>query len=157
MKKVFKNILILGTIIITILACKSPTTSEYEKMVEFAQGYTEAWNSKNPENMAAYYTKHGTLTVNNGKPAKGRKQLVETAKSYMDAFPDLNLTMDSLVANSGAYTYYWTFTGTNTGPGGTGNKVRFSGYEKWTMSNEGLVQESIGTYDADDYSRQLNK
>lgn len=157
MKKTAQKIVMLGTIIITIVACKSPTTSEYEKMVEFAQGYTDAWNSKNPENMAAFYTSHGTLTVNNGTPAIGTKQLAETAKSYMDAFPDLTLTMDSLVANSGTYKYYWTFTGTNTGTGGTGNTVHFSGFEKWTMSNEGLIQESIGSYDADDYNRQLNK
>lgn len=157
MKKSPLKIVMLGTIIITVIACKSPTTSEYDKMVTFAKNYTAAWNSKNPENMAAFYTSHGKLTVNNGTPANGTKQLAETAQSYMEAFPDLTLTMDSLVADSGTYKYYWTFSGTNTGPGGTGNTVNFSGYEKWTMSNEGLIQESVGTYDADDYNRQLNR
>jgi len=75
----------------------------------------------------------------------------------MEAFPDMKLTMDSLIADSGTYRYYWTFIGSNTGPEGTGNKVNFSGFERWTMNNEGLVQKSIGTYDADDYTRQLNR
>jgi len=34
--------------------------------------------------------------------------------------------------------------------------VDFSGFEEWTMNNQGLVQKSIGTYDADVYARQLN-
>ncbi len=130
--------------------------SDYDKMVEFGQRYTEAWNSKVPEKMASFYAEDGTLTVNNGTPAIGRKQLAETARSYMVAFPDLKLTMDSLTVGNGTYRYFWTFKGTNTGPNGTGNKVDFSGYEEWTMNDQGLVQTSVGTYDAEEYQRQLN-
>lgn len=126
-------------------------------MVEFGQKYTAAWNSKQPDKMASFYAEDGMLTVNNGQPAVGRKQLAETAQSYMEAFTDMELTMDSLVVYNGKYRYYWTFKGTNTGPGGTGNKVDFSGFEEWTINEEGLVQNSIGTYDADDYQRQLDK
>ena len=120
-------------------------------MVEFGEKYTAAWNSKKPDKMASFYAEDGILTVNNGAPAQGRKQLSETAKSYMEAFPEMKLTMDSLVVDSDTYRYHWTFLGTNSGPGGTtGNKVIFSGFERWTMNNEGLIQESIGTYDAED-------
>jgi hypothetical protein len=49
----------------------------------------------------------------------------------------------------------WTYEGTNTGPGGSGNRVRFSGWEAWTFSPSGLVQRSIGTFDRDEYERQL--
>lgn len=124
-------------------------------MVEFGQKYTDAWNSKQPEKMASFYAEGGTLTVNNGNPAVGRKQLAETAQSYMEAFPDMELTMDSLTVEDGKYRYYWTFIGINTGPGGTGNKVDFSGFEEWIMNDQGLVQKSIGTYDAEDYNKQL--
>ena len=72
--------------------CKSDQ-SEYDKMVEFGQKYTDAWNSKVPEKMASFYAEDGTLTVNKGTPAVGRKQLAETAQSYMEVFPDLELTM----------------------------------------------------------------
>ena len=135
--------------------CKSDK-SEYDKIVEFGQKYTDAWNSKEPEKMASFYAEDGILSVNNGTPAVGRKQISETAKSYMEAFPDMELTMDSLTKGNDTYRYYWTFKGTNTGPNGTENKVDFSGFEEWTMNNQGLVQKSIGTYDADDYARQLN-
>lgn len=155
MKKSSLKFLMIGTIIMVIVGCESQK-SDYEKMVEFGEKYTVAWNSKKPEIMASFYAEDGTLTVNNGTPAVGRKQLAETAKSYMEAFPDMKLIMDSLVADSGTYRYHWTFIGTNTGLGGTGNKVNFSGFERWTMNNERLVQKSIGTYDANDYNRQLD-
>ena len=145
----------IGTIIMLIVGCDSQK-SEYKKMVEFGEKYTVAWNSKKPEEMASFYAEYGTLTVNNGTPAVGRKQLAETAKSYMEAFPDMKLTMDSLVTDSGTYRYHWTFVGTNTGHGGTGNKVNFSGFERWTMNNERLIRISIGTYDVNNYNRQLN-
>ena len=150
------SFLITLLIVLNIMTgCKSDK-SELDEMVEFGQKYTDAWNSKVPEKMASFYAEDGTLTVNNGTPAVGRKQLAETAKSYMDAFPDLELTMDSLTKGNETYRYYWTFKGTNSGPNGTGNKVNFSGFEEWTMNDQGLVQKSIGTYDADDYARQLN-
>ncbi len=139
-----------------MIGCKSDK-SEYDKMVEFGQKYTDAWNSKQPDNMASFYAEDGVLTINKGTPAVGRKQLAETAGSFMEAFPDMQLTMDSLIRENGTYRYYWTFKGTNTGPNGTGNKVEFSGFEQWTMNNQGLVQNSIGTYDAEDYERQLNE
>lgn len=131
------------------------TAHDYEKMLEFGQNYTAAWNSHLPESMASFYDEDGSLSVNNGKPAIGRKQIAETAQSYMEAFPDLELTMDSLTIQENTYRYYWTFRGTNTGAGGTGNKVDFSGYEEWTMNRQGLVQQSVGTYDAEVYQRQL--
>ncbi|WP_233451056.1 ester cyclase [Hanstruepera ponticola] len=142
-------------ILIIMTGCKSHK-SELDKMVEFGQKYTDAWNSKVPEKMASFYAEDGTLTVNNGTPAVGRKQLAETANSYMEAFPDMVLTMDSLTIENDSFRYYWTFKGTNTGPNGTGNKVNFSGFEEWTINDQGLVQKSIGTYNAVDYEKQLN-
>jgi hypothetical protein len=52
--------------------------------------------------------------------------------------------------------FHWTFTGTNTGPGGTGNRVRISGYEQWKIDNAGLIAESSGHFDAAEYEQQVN-
>ena len=153
------KLLTIATFLIITIAmtrCKSDK-SEYDKMVEFGQKYSDAWNSRQPDNMASFYAEDGVLTINNGTPSVGRKQLAETAQSFMEAFPDMELTMDSLIKENSTYRFYWTFKGTNTGPNGTGNKVDFSGFEKWTMNDDGLVQNSIGTYDAEDYERQLNE
>jgi len=47
------------------------------------------------------------------------------------------------------------WTGTNTGPGGTGKAVNLHGYERWTMGNNGLILLSDGHFDNDEYQRQL--
>ena len=46
--------------------------------------------------------------------------------------------------------------GTNTGPGGTGREVRISGFEEWQIGADGLIAESLGHFDAEDYQRQLD-
>ncbi len=51
--------------------------------------------------------------------------------------------------------WVWTLTGTNTAPGGGGNRVRVSGIEVWTMGESGLVSKSIGYYDAATYEHQI--
>lgn len=94
MKTKFSIVATFLIVLTTTTGCKSDK-SEYDKMVEFGQKYTDAWNSKQPEKMASFYAQNGMLTVNNGTPAIGRKQLAETAQSYMEAFPDMELTMDS--------------------------------------------------------------
>jgi len=144
-----------GTIILTIIGCKNQK-SDYDKMVNFGKDYTSAWNSNDPAKVASFYALDGTLTVNQGTPAEGREALTNLVNSYMEAFPDMELTMDSLVADGDTYRYHWRFIGTFSGPGGNGNIVDFVGFELWTMNAEGLVQKSIGTYDSEDYNRQLN-
>ena len=73
----------------------------------------------------------------------------------MTAFPDLRVRMDNLLAQPDAIEYYWTLTGTNTGPGGTGRRVRISGCERWQLGSDGLIASSQGSFDAADYNRQL--
>ena len=51
--------------------------------------------------------------------------------------------------------YRWTLIGTNTGPGGTGNRVRITGFEEWSFGDDGLIAESQGHYDQAEYTRQL--
>lgn len=155
MKTISLYAMLTGIFFCALFGCQTQS-SEYKKMVEFGQDYTKAWNSMDPEKVVSFYAEDGTLTINHGTPSVGRDQLAATVKSYMEAFPDMTLTMDSLVQNPKTYRYYWNFKGTNTGPGGTGNKVDFRGFEEWTMNSEGLVQTSIGSYDAEDYKRQLN-
>ena len=73
----------------------------------------------------------------------------------MSAFPDMIVTMDGLSIDEDQAVYRWSLTGTNSGPGGTGNAVRISGYEEWTIGADGLIAESKGHFDEGDYARQL--
>ncbi len=117
--------------------------------------YTVAWNSGVPERVASFYDEKGSLKVNDGEPAIGREAIAEVANSFMTAFPDLVLECDGLEFVNGRVNFHWTFKGTNTGPGGTGNAVDFSGFESWIFSETGLILESLGHFDAADYESQL--
>jgi len=149
-------------LLITVVACKNKVekleteNTMQQKLQDFGNRYNAAWNSQKPENVASYYALNGTLTVNDGTPILGRDELTKFTKDFMDAFPDLKLNMDSLVTKNGRIEFHWTFVGTNTGPNGTGNAVDFSGFESWILNDNGLIQESIGTYDADEYNRQVS-
>jgi uncharacterized protein (TIGR02246 family) len=125
-----------------------------DEITEFAKQYTAAWCSQDAASVGAFFAEDGTLTVN-GAPAVGREAITEVAQSFMTAFPDLVLLMDAVETESDKVIYRWTFVGTNTGPDGTGNAVRFSGYEEWTFGDDGLVADSQGHFDNDEYQFQL--
>jgi predicted ester cyclase len=125
-----------------------------DQLAEFAQKYTMAWCSGDPFRVAGFFAEDGTITVN-GAPSVGRAAIAEMVQGFMTAFPDMELTMDSLEPGQEGGTYRWTFVGTNTGPAGTGKPVRFSGYEQWTIGSDGLIARSSGHFDSDEYERQL--
>jgi SnoaL-like polyketide cyclase len=126
-----------------------------DQLGDFAHRYTDAWCSQDPARVAEHYAPEGSLTINDGPPSVGRAAITQAAQSFMVAFPDMRVLMDELLVKDDSVEYHWTLTGTNTGPGGTGNPVRISGYEEWTLGDDGLIAESLGHYDQAEYDRQL--
>jgi uncharacterized protein (TIGR02246 family) len=122
---------------------------------DFAKSYTDAWCSGDPARVAEHHAPESSLTINDGRPSVGRVAITEAARAFMDELPDLRVEMDDVRIDGDAIEYHWTCTGTNTGPGGTGNRVRFSGYEEWTIGDDGLITRSLGHFDAPEYDRQL--
>lgn len=131
--------------------------TDLRKLHDLAMRYTAAWCSQNPASVAALYSNDGSLTVNDDPPAVGRNAITEVAQSFMTALPDLCVVMDDLVLQGDQAEYYWTLTGTHTGPGGTGRRVRVSGLEKWRLGANGLIASSQGHFDAAEYRRQLQQ
>lgn len=124
---------------------------DQDQLRDFARSYTDAWCSGDPTRVAGHFAPGGTIAINGGPPTEA----AEVARSFMSTFPDLHLLTDDLVVKDDLVEFHWTCIGTNTGPGGTGNRVRFSGFEEWTFGENGLVAESQGHYDQADYERQL--
>ena len=151
-----------------------------DNLTEFAQRYAEAWCSQDPERVATFFAENGSLKVNDDTPAIGRTAITEIARGFMRDFPDMIVTFDKLEPRGDATAFHWTLIGTNTGPGGTGNRVLISGYEVWKIDNgaggsratwtgkpervdeqggesinNGLIAESKGRFDSGEYERQL--
>jgi predicted ester cyclase len=120
-------------------------------LIKFAARYAQAWCTRDPKKVAAFYTKSGAISVNGAPPVS----IAEVARGFVRDFPDMLVTFDKLENTPTGTEFHWTFTGTNTGPGGTGKRVRISGYELWKIDNHGLIAESKGRFDAADYERQL--
>lgn len=121
----------------------------------FAKSYAQVWCSQRPKFVSSFFAEDGELTVNDGKPAKGKNAIATVAKGFMDAFPDMVVSMDSLITKSDKTRFYWTLAGTNIGTNGTGNKVKISGFEEWIINDKGLIQKSNGYFDEKEYKRQL--
>src|SRR3954451_2488204 len=105
-----------------------------DDLLEFARGYTAAWCSGDPHQVAEHYSPEGSLAINGGIPSVGRDAITEAARGFMDGFPDLRVELDDLKIDGDSREYHWTLTGTNPGPGVTGRVVKIAGFEQWTMS-----------------------
>ena len=127
-----------------------------EQISDHATRYTAAWNSSDPASVALFFSENGSLKVNDAEPAVGRDAITEVARGFMAAFPDMQLEMLDLRIGEDRVEYHWRFIGTNTGPGGTGAPVDFSGYEEWIFGEDQLVLQSLGHFDEADYQAQLN-
>ena len=122
---------------------------------DFASRYAAAWCNQNPASVAAFYAVDGSLSINDGPPARGRAAIEAEARAFMTAFPDMRVSFDRLVEAAGRLQFHWTLTGTYSGPGGTGKRVRISGFEEWRLAADGLIAESRGHFDGAEYQRQL--
>lgn len=121
---------------------------------EFATRYTAAWCSQNAPSVAAFFAPNGSLSVN-GVPAVGRRAITGAAQGFMTALPDMQLLMDDILLQGDRGVYHWTLIGTNTGPGGSGRRVRISGFEVWKIGEDGLIAELQGHFDSAAYQRQM--
>jgi predicted ester cyclase len=120
-----------------------------EQIQQLARAYTEAWCSRDAQQVAAHYVPGGSIAINGGDPTR----IAEVAEAFIAAFPDIEVVMDDLVLrDDGSVEYRWTFTGTSSE---TGMSVRVPGYEEWTIAPNGLIAESRGHYDQAEYERQL--
>jgi predicted ester cyclase len=128
-----------------------------DELTKFANRYAKAWCSQDPEKVGTFFAERGSISINNGPPAVGRAAIAKEAQAFMTTFPDMIVTMDKVVHDEEGTKFHWTLTGTNTGPGGTGKRVRISGYELWKIDKDGLIVESKGHFDAAEYERQLKE
>lgn len=163
MRKTLLNSMLISLAILAFHSCDKPLNkknetsenSEVENLKPFAKRYARAWSSQVPDSVASFFSVKGSLRVNDGDPAVGAEEISQFASSFMTDFPDMLVRYDSLVLNSGNLEFHWTLIGTNTGPGGTGNKVKVSGYEVWQLGSEGLIEKSQGHFPSEEYNRQL--
>lgn len=100
-----------------------------DELKSFGNKYEAAWRSLLPEIPFSYQAKECTVTVNDGEPMIAAEERLGGIIGFMEAFPDLLITMRDIVEEDRGTVFYWNLKGTNTGAGGTGNKVDIDGCE----------------------------
>lgn len=125
------------------------TQSELE---DLAQRYTAAWNSKVPENVAAFHVPSSRIVINRGEPSEGHDGLTAMAAGFHAEVPDLHLTCDGIRGAGSHVVYIWTFTGHHAE---TGNPLNVKGWEEWELNDEMKVTSALGWFDGEDYDRQV--
>ena len=138
-----------------LCACTLQDKPTGPALTDLGTRYAAAWSSQNPTQLASFYAANGSLTVNGGPPSIGRVAIAAKAQSFMTAFPDMVVRLERMDQHGDHPVFRWIWTGTNTGPGGTGKFVRITGYEEWTLEAGGLIAKSDGHYDEAEYERQL--
>jgi uncharacterized protein (TIGR02246 family) len=128
---------------------------EHTDLQDFAERYTAAWCSQDPERVAGFYSPDGRLSINGGVASVGREAIAEAARGFMMIFPDMRVRMDRILIEGERAEFHWTLMGTSSGPGGSGQRVCISGFEEWKFGEDGLIAESHGTFDNQEFQRQL--
>ena len=115
-------------------------------------GYTAAWNTGSPQNVAAYFAENGEIVINRGAPWRGRAGIAEMAAGFFADVSGMQLTCDGVRCAGSHVVYMWTFTGHAAK---TGNALTVHGWEEWDVGDDLKVKASRGWYDAEDYARQV--
>ena len=120
---------------------------------DLAARYTAAWNSKVPENVAAFHAPTSEISINRGVPSVGHDGVTAMAAGFHADVPDLFLQNDGIRAAGNHVVYMWTFTGHDAQ---TKNPLRISGWEEWDLDEDMKVTSALGWFDADDYQSQVD-
>jgi steroid delta-isomerase-like uncharacterized protein len=97
--------------------------------------------------------------VNHGLHSNASLEEDQTAlKGWHEAFPDVVVVPEKLIAEDDLVTIYWTARGTNTGTGNglpaTGKKMELAGITIWRIV-DGKIKEEWSAFDQLSMMRQL--
>jgi steroid delta-isomerase-like uncharacterized protein len=123
----------------------------------FAEAYTAAWNTRDPERIAAFFAEDGVYedvtSVANGwaEPFHGRPAIAEGIRHAYDGIPDMSIELRSVRAAGDLVVMEWTMLGTQTGdwPGlpATGRSFSVPGISSVEL-DDGFIRRQHDYWDA---------
>lgn len=112
-----------------------------------AEDLTAAWNSHDPQRVANLYTEDGAreeFIVTHAR-LEGREAVAAQVKMYLQAMPDLSLSIRKVSTGQGTATLEWMVNATHTGDAegwpAKGEAVAFPGVSVLDLSEDGLISE----------------
>ena len=123
-----------------------------DEMTARIKSHAARWSSGDAEGVAGFYAEDTSSAHNDGDPLVGRAAILEMVKGFMGDIPDLFLRCDEARASGRNGLMVWTLVGTHKA---SGRPVSLPGWEEMVFSEDGLIAQSRGRYDNDDYERQI--
>ena len=127
------------------------------KLRELGIQYENAWRRLIPEEVFSFQAKNCVTSINDGNLMISAEERLDGIIGFMEAFPNLLITMRETVEEERGTVFYWNLKGTNTGQGGTGNRIDIDGCDVWKLDNDNKITELNIYFDAEEYERQVNK
>jgi len=121
----------------------------------FGKKYAEAWSSHNPDNVLALHSETSRLSVNDGEPAIGKQAIRKIVQGFIESYPDLHIQVNDVVEKQNKIIFYCNVIATNSGPGGTGNKINMEVQEFWTFDENCKFIEINAYDDQEKFARHL--
>ncbi|WP_224490956.1 nuclear transport factor 2 family protein [Robertkochia flava] len=112
-----------------------------DSLTNFGKMYAGAWSSKDPMDLANFYSTNGILLDGDGISVTGRDSIAYISKIFHEEIPDMIVSLDSMADTANGIEFHWTLKGTNT----RGVKIKMTGYEVMQIEN-GLITRSQGSY-----------
>jgi predicted ester cyclase len=114
--------------------------------------YEEGWGQGNLAAIEAAFAPVHTLHWHELTPTDQRRTVEEVKRIVVDyraAFPDLQVTLDQLVAEGDRVAVQVTFAGTHTGTyegyAPTGHSGRFTDMQVLRLANRKIIESSLGS------------
>lgn len=126
---------------------------------QFAVDLVAAWNTRDPERVAAFYAPDYEETdVAQARVQRGAEGIRRTAQLYMRAFPDLHVTLTYVVVQGDRLAIAWTWRATHRGTfmhiPPTGRLVNVRGSSFMTIES-GKIRHGIRIWDLAGLLRDL--
>lgn len=126
--------------------------TRFDRFAKMAGDYTDAWNTRDPKAVAAFYIEDGVFAANQGEPSRGFDELTEMAAGFHASFPDMTVSCRSFTLAGNHALYAWTLEGHHVD---TKNHVKVDGWEEWDLTDDMKIITSAGWFDAEEYDRQI--
>jgi len=116
------------------------TRADVEKLL---QHHHECFLRRDPSALAADHAPDGTFESPATGLVRGRQAIETVYSSWFTGFPDLLLRWDDAVIDGNRAVFFWTLTGTASGPFygivGSGTQVTATGAADYRFSDEGIL------------------
>lgn len=134
-------------------------SDRHEALARLAAQLTEAWNSRDPQRVAALCAPdYEGENIGEAAPHRGPEGMAASVATYLAAFPDLHFTVEDAVIQGERVVQVWRAHATHRGPlmniPGTGRPIAVRGASLLTF-REGKLYRAVYIWDVAGLLREI--